>query len=100
MNRTKLDRKLSEKSDKIIEKLSEIREVVGGMSDEIKMQTIEYIQSLIAQVEDFEKETIVEEEKEKQDEDEKRIRTKLSSPEKWRNVALEDIPLKQFRKKK
>jgi hypothetical protein len=98
MSSLKLNKKIDEHANKIIEKLSEIKETVTDMSDEIKQQTIEYLNSLIVQVDDFESEKLSPvQEIELEDQ---RLRKFLKSPEKWKNTELQDIPLREFTKRK
>jgi primosomal protein N'' len=86
---SKLDKKIEKHSEKIIEKLADLKELAFDKSDEIKIQIIDYVDSLIAQVEAFEEDLTTP----GYDEWEKETRKRLADPEKWKNVPIEDIPL-------
>lgn len=102
---SKLDKKIEKYSEKIIEKLADLKELSFDKSDEIKQQIIDYVDSLIVQVDAFEEELVTEETKNIKvkntdyDEWEKKIRSRLSDPAKWKNVPIEEIPLKELKRK-
>ena len=100
MSLVKLDKKLYEKSEKIIAKLAELKEIVADKPEEYKQQTLEYLEGLISQVEDFEEELRPKSPAPEMDEWEVMMRKNLASPEKYKNVQIEDIPLKAFKSKK
>jgi hypothetical protein len=99
---SKLDKKIEKHSEKIIEKLADLKEIAFDKSDEIKQQIIDYVDSLIIQVDAFEEELVSSESKVKNVdyEWEKKIRAGLSDPAKWKDTPIEDIPLKELKPKR
>lgn len=95
MSFLKLNKKLDHKFEIIIEKLAELKEIAADKPDDFKKQTLEYIASLITQVDAFEQDL----NQPVEDEWEKEMRSKLTNPEKYEDVAIEDIPLKKFKQK-
>jgi hypothetical protein len=93
---SKLDKKIEKHSEKIIEKLADLKELAFDKSDESKQQIIEYVDSLIVQVEAFEEDLTTP----GYDEWEIEMRKRLAHPEKWRNVPIEDIPLIELKPKR
>lgn len=52
------DKKLNEKVFKVVDKLNKLKEVLKSMQDEDKLKYIEYLNSLVIQLEDFESEIV------------------------------------------
>lgn len=52
------DKKLNEKVFKVVDKLNKLKEVLKSMKDEDKLKYIEYLNSLVIQLEDFESEIV------------------------------------------
>lgn len=52
------DKKLNEKVFKVVDKLNKLKEVLKSMQDEDKLKYVEYLNSLVIQLEDFESEIV------------------------------------------